>query len=82
MCPSAPGSRPYRSQVLVWLDRFKSRMETFAPIVVMSMGDNSTATGAGNKTSLLDAVMAKLAENTAPHATVTWESRFRVRNAG
>jgi hypothetical protein len=66
----------HRTQVIDWLDRFNARMTTFAPDRVVAMGDNSTASGAGDKTSLLAALEAKLAENTAPHVVIVGNHDF------
>jgi hypothetical protein len=66
----------HRTQVIDWLDRFNARMATFAPDRVVAMGDNSTASGAGDKTSLLAALEAKLAENTAEHTIIVGNHDF------
>jgi hypothetical protein len=71
----------HRTQVVPWLDRFNTRMGTFAPDYVVAMGDNSTASGAGDKTSLLAAVESKLAENTAPHLVIVGNHDFEYATA-
>lgn len=50
----------YRSQAVTWLGYFTTRMSTFNPDLIGSIGDMSTATSSSNKTSLLTAVEGAL----------------------
>lgn len=73
---NSSGYVSHRTQVLTWLDRFNARMETFAPDGVMSLGDNTTASQASEKTSLLTDFVAKIAEATAPHTVIVGNHDF------
>jgi len=50
----------YRTQSVSWLGSFTTRMATFNPSLIGSLGDMSTATSSSNKTSLLTAVEGAL----------------------
>lgn len=71
-----PGFTSYRSQVVPWLTRFRTRMGTFAPDLISVLGDMSTATGAPDKTSLLTAVIDEMDLATAPVAPVVGNHDF------